>query len=119
MNNVYAFKKENNLEKRKSEASRIAIKYPTRIPIIVEVHNKDAEKISLDKTKYLVPFELTVGQFLFIIRKRTKVEKNEAMFLFFNGKLIPVSSVLGSTYKEYRDIDGFLYATMALENAFG
>ena len=119
MSVVHKFKKENNLDKRKSESKRITVKYPNRVPIIVEVYKKDVEKVNLDKTKYLVPFELTVGQFLFVIRKRTNLEKGDAMFLFFNNKLVPVSSGLGSIYKDYRDNDGFLYATIALENAFG
>uniref|UniRef100_A0A2K6DAT1 GABA type A receptor associated protein like 1 n=1 Tax=Macaca nemestrina TaxID=9545 RepID=A0A2K6DAT1_MACNE len=44
-------------------------KYPDRVPVIVEKAPK-ARVPDLDKRKYLVPSDLTNGQFYFLIRKR-------------------------------------------------
>ena len=58
-----SFKIEHTLEKRKNESSRIRDKYPDRIPVIVERANK-SDMPEIDKKKYLVPGDLTVGQFV-------------------------------------------------------
>ena len=59
-------------EKRKSEAQRIRAKYMDRIPVICE--KSDGSDIAdIDKKKYLVPSDLTVGQFVYVIRKRIKL----------------------------------------------
>jgi hypothetical protein len=49
------------LEKRKSEAERIRAKYPDRVPVICEKADR-SDIPDIDKKKYLVPADLTVGQ---------------------------------------------------------
>jgi GABA(A) receptor-associated protein len=66
------FKDEHPFDKRKAEASRIREKYPDRIPCIVEKAEK-SDMTSIDKKKFLVPHDLTVGQFVYVIRKRIKL----------------------------------------------
>ena len=48
-------------------AGKIRAKYPDRVPVIVE-KLPTAKIANVDKKKYLVPSELTVGQFYFLIR---------------------------------------------------
>ena len=48
-------------------AEKIRAKYPDRVPVIVERLPK-AQIDDLDKKKYLVPVDLTIGQFYFLIR---------------------------------------------------
>jgi GABA(A) receptor-associated protein len=68
------FKSELPFEKRKEESTRVLCKYPDRIPIICEKSEGKANDIpSIDKRKYLVPVDLTVSQFLYIIRSRIKI----------------------------------------------
>ena len=57
------FKKQNTIDKRKSESKTIVAKYPGRIPIIVEKYN-DCELPDIDKMKYLVPKDMTISQFM-------------------------------------------------------
>lgn len=113
------FKKNNSFDKRKNESQRINIKYNDRVPVIVEVNDSNKDELVLDKYKYLVPFDLTVSQFLFVIRKRIQLKAEVAMFIFFNNSLPPASETMGSVYKLYKDNDGFLYATVSLESTFG
>lgn len=82
----YEFKKTNpNEEKRKEESKKIREKYPDRVPVICEKDPKSKMK-NIDKTKYLVPNDLTVSQFSYIIRKRLELDKSSALFLLVAGK---------------------------------
>ena len=39
--------------------------------------------------RYLVPADLTVGQFVYVIRKRIKLSPEKAIFIFVNNVLPP------------------------------
>jgi GABA(A) receptor-associated protein len=73
----------------------------------------------LDKKKYLVPADLTVGQFVYVIRKRIKLSPEKAIFVFVNNVLPPTAALMSSIYDEHRDDDSFLYITYSGENTFG
>ncbi|KAI8926501.1 autophagy protein Atg8 ubiquitin like protein [Entophlyctis helioformis] len=102
------FKDDHPFEKRKLEADRIKEKYPDRIPCIVEKAEK-SDIPNIDKKKYLVPCDLTVGQFVWVIRKRIKISSEKAIFIFVNNVLPPASSLLSEVYAQHKDEDGFLY----------
>ena len=53
----------------------------------------------LDKKKYLVPSDLTVGQFYFLIRKRVSLRPEDALFFFVNNVIPPTSATMGSLYQ--------------------
>lgn len=53
----------------------------------------------LDKKKYLVPSDLTVGQFYFLIRKRIQLRPEDALFFFVNNVIPPTSATMGSLYQ--------------------
>tara|TARA_B110000211_G_C13977063_1_gene507656 strand:- start:220 stop:600 length:381 start_codon:yes stop_codon:yes gene_type:complete len=112
------FKKFYSLETRKYEGQRVKDKFPDRIPIIVE-QERDTLKVLLDKRKYLVPLDMTVGQFMYVIRKRLKLEPQKALYMFFNGGLSPVSAKLETLYNEHKDTDHFLYCVIGAEKTFG
>ena len=66
---------------------------------------------TIDKKKYLVPSDLTVGQFCYVIRKRIKLAPEKAIFIFVNEVLPPNAALMSSIYDEHKDEDGFLYVT--------
>lgn len=74
---------------------------------------------TLDKKKYLVPADLTVGQFVYVIRKRIKLNAEKAIFIFVNNVLPPTAALMNAIYEEHKDDDGFLYVTYSGENTFG
>jgi GABA(A) receptor-associated protein len=132
------FKAEHTQEKRKQESgnirvkisysysnrkyvyvsARIRSKYPDRIPVICEKAPRSSIP-DIDKKKYLVPSDLTVGHFVYVIRKRIKLPPEQAIFIFINGN-IPANGVLMSAmFDEHADADGFLYVTYSGENTFG
>ncbi|WVZ12639.1 hypothetical protein V8G54_017169 [Vigna mungo] len=71
------------------------------------------------RAKYLVPADLTVGQFVYVVRKRIKVGAEKAIFVFINNTLPPTAALMSSIYEENKDDDGFLYMTYSGENTFG
>ena len=92
--------------------------------------------------RYLVPADLTVGQFVYVIRKRIKLSPEKAIFIFVNNVLPPTgalprspsqswlrsaadhcapcaAALMSSIYEDHKDDDGFLYVTYSGENTFG
>lgn len=88
------------------------------MPVIVERAEKSDIPV-LDKKKYLVPADLTVGQFVYVIRKRIKLNAEKAIFIFVNNVLPPTAALMNAIYEEHKDEDGFLYVTYSGENTFG
>lgn len=112
------FKQNFSLKKRLNEATRIMEKYPNRIPIIVEKVIK-SDIPDIDKKKFLVPVDLTLGQFIYVIRKRIKLEPEQAIYLFINNSLQPASTLMSQLYKDHADSDKFLYCEICTESTYG
>ena len=111
------YKKENDLETRTKEASRIRSKYPDRIPIICERIGDTVPDI--DRKKYLVPGDLSIANFMYVIRKRIKLSPEISIFLFVNESMVPCSELMSKCYEEHKDQDGFLYIKYGGESTFG
>uniref|UniRef100_A0A669DNK5 Microtubule-associated protein 1 light chain 3 gamma, like n=1 Tax=Oreochromis niloticus TaxID=8128 RepID=A0A669DNK5_ORENI len=62
------FKQRKCLATRKNEVCSIRSKFPNKLPVIVERYIRERTLPLLDKTKFLVPYELTLGQFLCLLR---------------------------------------------------
>ena len=125
------YKKINSFETRCAEAKKVFEKYPGRVPIIVERSAQSKTIPIIDKNKFLVPTDLSISQFSYVIRKRLVVPPEQAIFLFIeNTSLIfhiisknhtlPTSGTLiKELYASYKDADGFLYVKYCGENTFG
>jgi len=113
-----SYKSRTSFKQRKYESVRIMAKYPDRIPVICE--KSSSSNISLiDKNKYLVPNDLTIGQFLYVIRQRIKLKPEQAIFLFIDNILPSSSDNIALLYDRHKDSDGFLYVSYSGENTFG
>ena len=109
--------KKYSFEKRLSESTRIKEKFPNRVPVIVERGTNNIKDI--DKKKYLVPTDITVGQFIYVIRKRIDLSADQALYLFVDDTLPTTSELMGIEYANKKDDDGFLYITYSGESTFG
>ena len=108
-----SFKKIYSYEDRVKDSTQIRIKYPDRIPVICEQNTSIRKKMSnqVIKKKYLTPMDLSVAQFIFLIRKNMQMNPNEAIFLCVGHIILPTNSLFIHLYEQYRDTDGFLYIT--------
>ena len=104
-----------NLDLRINEAERMLRKYPTRVPVILNC----SKNVTIKKRKYLVPIEITCGQFLYILRKYMDVKPEQAIFIFVNNILPTTSDTIGNVYNTHKNEDLFLYVFITKENTFG
>lgn len=115
----WVFKLEHPFEVRKREAERLIQKHPNRVPLIIEKSNH-ADLQDMDNKKFIIPEDMSVGQLLFLIRKRIHLDASQSIFLFINNNIIPnTSDNVGHLYKHHKDDDKFLYVTYSPENTFG
>jgi len=94
-------------------------KYPDRIPIICERSHKHFDLPNIDKKKYLVPKNLTFGDFTCVLRQKIRLNPHDSIFLFVNDKIVSGSLIIGHIYDYEKDTDGILYLQYAKENTFG
>tara|TARA_B100000795_G_scaffold270051_2_gene262251 strand:+ start:6213 stop:6569 length:357 start_codon:yes stop_codon:yes gene_type:complete len=107
-----------DIKKRIDETNRIREKYPERIPIIVRKATC-CNLNDIDKSKYLALVDMTLSQFIVIIRKRVKIESDKAIFVFINNVLPPLSASMIYLYENMKSQDGFLYIYYNCESTFG
>jgi GABA(A) receptor-associated protein len=144
----WQYKHEHSLEQRRFESERIRRRYPDRIPVIVQPLSSSSSSSSsilstslfrsfsssssssscneitlarLDNEKFLVPSELSFGQFAYNIRRRLRLRAEHALFFYIGvyGKQPILSSTMEVLYNENKDTDGFLYVCYADEKVFG
>jgi hypothetical protein len=118
MNNGFAYDTHKSFEDRQKEATEILRKYPDKIPVIVEPcsNNKDT---NLDRNKFLCPRDISISQFLLILRNRLNLKATQSIYLFINNKTPPNSAQMGDIYLNYCDTDKFLKIKYGLETFFG
>lgn len=113
------FKQQFTFQKRLEESSRVLYKYPDKIPVICEKYIEQVDLPDMPNKKFLVPFYLTVGQFICIIRNKIKLKPNESIYLFINDRIITGTDMFSNIYDRYKNHDGFLYIQYTKENTFG
>jgi len=115
---MHRFSDNHTFDARQRESRKIILKYPTRIPIIVEKCTKCTLN-DIDKRKYLVPKDMLMGQFTHVIRKRINLNESQALFVMVDNQLTSGNTQIGDLYEQRSNEDGFLYITYASENTFG
>ena len=104
----------------KVQSEPILKKYPDKIPLIIwDIHNG----LLLDKRKYIVSKDLTIGQFIYVIRKRCKLSCDDGLYMFIhkpdgNVMLPPTNSIINPIFSE-NNIEGFLRVSISKESTFG
>ncbi|KAK9747569.1 hypothetical protein RND81_02G000900 [Saponaria officinalis] len=115
---VICFKDEFSLEQRRHESTEMLSKYPDRIPVIAEKYST-TDLPDMEKKKFLVPRDMSVGAFNHILGNRLELSPGKALFIFVKDTLPLTSSLMESVYESYKDEDGFVYMCYSTENTFG
>ena len=111
--------KNTSFENRFKESQKMLKNYPDRIPVIVGKLDSDNFLPDIEKHKYLVPCDLAISQFMYVIRKQMKLPPEQALFIFINSTIYTSKTLISKVYEERKSEDGFLYITYAGENTFG
>lgn len=117
------FKQTYDFNTRYNQCYNIIQKYPDRIPIILEhkpssqsyTQNNTEQYINLKKT-YLVPKHVTIGQFVYIIKKKLDMRTDESLFFSIHDTLPEITATLHEIYEQYKDNDGYLYILYFTKN---
>lgn len=103
---------------RKNESTKIILKYPDRIPVIVNKSSKSTLN-TLKKNKFLVEKDMKYMNFIFTIRNNINLDKSQSLFTLVNNTLINGNQTMGDIYNDHKNDDGFLYVVYTSENTFG
>jgi len=114
-------------EKRNADTTRAKSLHAKRYPILVVPAT--SETPAIDRQKYMVPDEFTMGQLMYLIRSRITLQKEEGLYLFvchlnehdeLVQEVLPsASQLVGDLYRKHANSDGFLYVKYSVENTFG
>jgi len=100
-------------------AQTLRIKYPDRIPVHI------ISDIPMSKTKFLIPSAMTLGQFLFHIRKLANIDlkSSEGTFVLMGNPpdqvMVTASRTFNTLDSEFRGEDSVLKMYLHKEKIFG
>jgi len=112
------FKGSYTFEERTVESQKIMAKYPERYPVIVE-KTSSCKLRTINKNKFLVCKDMTMSQFVFLIRKRIQLDQSQSLFVLVNNQVASGNTPMGKIYNDHKDEDGFVYMVYTSENTFG
>lgn len=102
----------------KQHSDRIIEKYTNRYPILLWTLGSN---IIIKKRKFIVPGNITIGQFLYVLRKQLiDFNSSEGLFLIVEGVdiMLPSNQIIEKVWKEY-NVNGFIRLALTKENTFG
>ena len=141
--------KEKPFAERLEESTKVRERYADRVPVIITRSSTRGALSTpdLDRSRFLVPQEcvaarartralpssplptrrartprpcsLTLGQLVYVIRRRLHLPPDLGLFLFCNNTLPPTTLLVRELDSLYRADDGFLYIVYSGEAAFG
>ncbi len=117
------FKENTTYNHRLKKSKYLLENYYGRVPVIIERTPKDTSLKNIDRTKYLIPVEMTISNILILIRQKIILNENQSIYIIANCNnstivLNPTQS-LEYVYNTYKSNDGFLYLEYCGENTFG
>lgn len=82
----------------------LRVRYPGRIPVFVSKSKSCTNtRIADISRKFLVPMELTVAEFVSVLRKKIVIKATDAIYLFVGNSLPPGTYTFGQLDTMYRD----------------
>ena len=116
-----------SLSRRQLLSQKIRGIYPDRCPVII-LMPASIKHLTLTKVKYLAPTDITIAKFLIELKKfclsnrsgpNELIKSDETIYLSAKDQILPMSTLILSIDTNYRDVDGFVYISVHIENTFG
>ena len=114
----FKYKEEVPFADRLKETQQMREINKEHVPIVVEKAGKSS-LVDIKTKKFRVHENLSVAQFILVLRKRMKLAPEQAIFLFIDNTIPCTSSKLSEVYSQHKDADGILYIAYDNENTFG
>ncbi|KAL5700388.1 Autophagy-related protein 8h [Ranunculus cassubicifolius] len=103
----------------KDEYSFEAAKWKENSLMVIAERYSSSDLPEMEKKKYLVPRDMSIGHFIHILSLRLGLSPGKALFVFVNNTLPQTASLMDSLYGSFKDEDGFLYMCYSTEKTFG
>jgi hypothetical protein len=106
---------------RKNKCNLLLLKYPDKIPVILEKSKVDKYLPKIDKSKLLVSQDMTISNIIKLLKSNLKINENTSIYIVVSKKNVMVSGSqsIFSIYQDHKNDDGFLYLEYCTENVFG
>jgi GABA(A) receptor-associated protein len=114
----WQYRNEHTFRERQAEAEKLRNKFPDRVPVIVE-RSPTASIGQLDENKFLLPWDLTVGQFYYIIRQRLNMRPEDALYFYIKYTSPYKNATMGAVYQLLRYFDFVLYVSYSDSSVYG
>lgn len=104
----------------KKVAQNLFKKYEDRLPIIID-RDPSSTLPPLEKKKYLVPHNLSIGSLMMTIRNKISMPEYKTLYLVTKeGNYVPSSTqTIAELYQKYQSSDAFLYLDYKGEDGYG
>ena len=93
-------------------------KFKGRVPIIL--HKGKGDITELEKGRFLINKNTTLGQFMYVMRRKNQILPTQAIYVFCSNVLPTSNATMLDLWTEHHDEeDNILYLTYSTENTFG
>lgn len=93
-------------------------KFHDRVPTVL--NDTTGDILNSEKGRFLLNKDVTLGQFMSMLRKKNKIAPHEAIFVYCNNVLPKSNTSMIDLWVDYQDVeDNILYLTCSKENTFG
>ncbi len=106
----------------KKKIEEMLIKHPNRVPIIISSTSFKEH----GQHRFIVPNNITICEFMKILRNKVSLKPEDAIFIFVNDKslknnaiMVPSSASVESIYNQYKDQNLILNLIYEKEAVFG
>lgn len=108
------------LEERMDTVKRIRKRHPDKFVLILEAPGfiLDTQR-KRHYIKFLAPFQMSVGEFLYKLRKNIRLYPEETVYLYVNNEIPMTSSLLSDVYRTHMSPDFHLYMKVEKQAVFG
>ena len=74
---------------KRIESADLLRNHPDKIPIVIKPHNSAKNKFGMVQSNFLVPKLYSFHEFVFLIRKKLRLDKSEALYITVNSIYLP------------------------------